>query len=242
MAVSSALMLLAAGGTGSACAAKVTSASTDAAIWKTCLMGILPRVMKSLARLLLRGRRVLLYAASAEMISRDRRSCLSYQDIWGNTACERRDADGQEFGGDGCSIAKLLDLRLCAPFAESLRVERKLALTIKQLVCDLAHARGIFENHSIRSLEIEESRRGCGMSSRPEHHGYSAFGQEMKRTHPVVARGDLMVDVLDPRSVRRKQRDRVMDLVDTQQRRIADAIAHSGVADFVPERLIAARV
>src|SRR2546430_4424573 len=140
MAVSSALMLLAAGGTGSACAAKVTSASTDAAIWKTCLMGILPRVMKSLARLLLRGRRGLLYAASAEMISRDRRSCLSYQDIWGNTACERRDADGQEFGGDGCSIAKLLDLRLCAPFAESLRVERKLALTIKQLVGDLAHA------------------------------------------------------------------------------------------------------
>jgi len=43
--------------------------------------------MKSLARLLLRGRRGLLYAASAEMISRDRRSCLSYQDIWGNTAC-----------------------------------------------------------------------------------------------------------------------------------------------------------
>jgi transposase InsO family protein len=56
------------------------------------------------------------------------------------------------------------------------------------------------------------------MPSRPEHHGYSTLRQEMKRTHHIVARGDLMVDVLDPRSVRRKQRDRVMDLVDTQQR------------------------
>jgi hypothetical protein len=108
-----------------------------------------------------------------------------------------------------------LDLQLCAPFAESLRVERKLTLAVKQLVGDLAHARGIFEDHSIRTLEIEESRRGRRMP---------------------------MVDVLDARSVGRKQRVRVMDLVDTQQRRVADSVAHSGVADLGPEHLIAGRV
>ena len=52
----------------------------------------------------------------------------------------------------------------------------------------------------------------------------------------------LMVDVLDARSVGRKQRDRVMELVDTQQRRVADSVAHSGVADLGPEHLIAGRV
>lgn len=80
------------------------------------------------------------------------------------------------------------------------------------------------------------------MPSRSEHHGYSTFGQEMKRAHHVVARGDLMVDVLDARSVGRKQRDRVMELVDTQQRRVADSVAHSGVADLGPEHPIAGRV
>jgi SAM-dependent methyltransferase len=162
----------------------------------------------------------------------------SYQDRWGNTTCERRDADGQQFGGDGRSIAKFLDLRLCAPFAESLWVEGKLPLAIKQLVGDLAHARGIFEDHSIRALEIEESRRGGWVPSGPEHHGHSAFGQEIKRAHHVIACGDLMIDVLDARSIRRKQCDRVMDLVDAQQRRIADAVAHPGVADLGPKSFI----
>src|SRR6266545_3869727 len=137
---------------------------------------------------------------------------------------EHTKARGQELGADSHSIAKFLDLRLCAPFAESLRVEGKLALAIKQLVGDLAHARGIFENHSIRSLEIEEARRGGWMPSRSEHHGHSAFGQEIKRAHHVITCGDLMIDVLDARSVRRKQCDRVMDLVDAQRRRIADAV------------------
>src|ERR1700730_947885 len=37
------------------------------------------------------------------------------------------------------SVTELLDLRLGAPFAESFRVKRKLSLTIKQFVSDLAH-------------------------------------------------------------------------------------------------------
>ena len=68
------------------------------------------------------------------------------------------------------------------------------------------------------------------MPARPKDHGYSAFGQEIKRAHHVIACGDLMIDVLDARSVRRKQCDRVMDRVDTQQRSIADAVTHPGVA------------
>jgi hypothetical protein len=66
--------------------------------------------------------------------------------------------------------------------------------------------------------------------------------REIKRAHHVIACGDLMIDVLDARSVRRKQCDRVMDLVDAQQRRIADAVTHPGVAHLGPECLVARRV
>src|SRR4029077_182962 len=97
--------------------------------------------MKSLAPLSVRGRGEGYRMRHPEMGSRNRRSWPDhYQDRCGNTTCDRRDADSQEFGADGRSIAKFLDLRLCAPFAESPRVEGKLALTIKQLIGDLAHA------------------------------------------------------------------------------------------------------
>ncbi len=76
------------------------------------------------------------------------------------------------------------------------------------------------------------------MASRPEHHGHLTFGKEIERAHHVVAGGDLMVDVLDTRPVRRKQRDRVMDLVDTQQRRISDPVADPRVAHLGPEGLV----
>src|SRR6266508_2263178 len=242
MAVSSALMLFAGGGTGSACACarKVSSATTDAAIWKTCLIGILPRVIKvaraaAPARLARKSVR-----AIPEVMSRERsfRPIIARKD-----RCRNLRRDGERTPGKKViQLGNYFDLRLCAPFAQSLRVEGKLALTIKQLVGDLAHARGIFENHSIRSVEIEESRRGCGMTSRSEHHGYSAFGQEIKRAHHVIACGDLMIDVLAARSVRRKQCDRVLDLVDAQRRRVADAVTHPGVAHLGPECLVARRV
>src|SRR5262245_46243975 len=81
---------------------------------------------------------------------------------------ERR---GEEIGGDDRSIAKFPDLRLCAPFAESLRVKGKLALTIKQLVGDLAHARGIFEDHSIRTLEKRNRAEDIGRRPGPKTMG-----------------------------------------------------------------------
>ncbi len=137
------------------------------------------------------------------------------------------------------SIAKLLDLRFGAPFAKSLRIEQQLAFAIEQLVGDLAHARGIFEHHSIRPLEIEELGRGGRVPARTEDHAHLPVLQELVRAHDVVTGLHLMVDVLDARPVGRKERDGVMDLVDPQQRGIADPVAHAGVAHLGPERLVA---
>ena len=64
----------------------------------------------------------------------------------------------------------------------------------------------------------------------------------MERAQDVVAAFDLMVDVLDPAKFRRKQRDRVMDLVDAQQRGVADAVGDADVADLRPKALVAGRV
>jgi hypothetical protein len=44
------------------------------------------------------------------------------------------------------------------------------------------------------------------------------------RPHHVVAGFDLVVDVLDSRAIRCKQRNRMMNLVDAQKRRIPDAV------------------
>jgi hypothetical protein len=51
-----------------------------------------------------------------------------------------------------------------------------------------------------------------------------------------------MVDVLDAGPIRGKQSDGVMDLVDAEQGRIADPVAHPGVAHCRPESLVARRV
>src|SRR5712671_6717389 len=64
----------------------------------------------------------------------------------------------------------------------------------------------------------------------------------MERAHHVVAGGNLMVDVLYARAVRREQRNRMMDLVDPQQRRVADPVADPGIAYAGPEDLVAGRV
>ena len=65
-----------------------------------------------------------------------------------------------------------------------------------------------------------------------KHHRYLALGEEIERAHHIVAGFDLVVDVLDARAIRRKQRDGVVNLVDAQQRRVADPVADPGVAYF----------
>src|ERR1700752_1486728 len=68
------------------------------------------------------------------------------------------------------------------------------------------------------------------------------FLQEIIGAHHVVATFDLMVDVLDSDNVRWKQRDRMMHLINAQERGIADPIGDAGVADLTPELIIAVHV
>src|SRR3546814_6456087 len=68
----------------------------------------------------------------------------------------------------------------------------------------------------------------------PEHHGNPALADEVVRTLHVVRALDLVVDVLDARARGREQRNLVVDLVDAQQGRIADAVADACVADGGP--------
>jgi hypothetical protein len=72
-----------------------------------------------------------------------------------------------------------------------------------------------------------------------EHDPNASLLQEMERTHDVVTGFDLMIDVLDARPIGLKQSDRVMHVGDAQERRIADSIGHSRVADAGPEFLVA---
>ena len=53
------------------------------------------------------------------------------------------------------------------------------------------------------------------MPSRSECYRDALFLQEMIGAHHVVAGLDLMVDMLDSVAVRWKQRDRMMNLIDT---------------------------
>ena len=54
---------------------------------------------------------------------------------------------------------------------------------------------------------------------------YLAFSEEMVGALDVVCALDLMIDVLDTGPVGRKQGYGVVDLVDPEQRRVADAVA-----------------
>src|SRR5712671_1003417 len=80
------------------------------------------------------------------------------------------------------------------------------------------------------------------MPSRAECYRDALSLQEMIGAHHVVAGRDLMVDMLDSGTVRWKQRDRMVHLIDTQQRGIADTIGDAGVANMSPELLIAGHV
>src|SRR5258708_37755652 len=77
------------------------------------------------------------------------------------------------------------------------------------------------------------------MPSGAECYRDAFFLQEMIGTHHVVAGLDLMVDMLDSVTVRWKQRDRMMHLIDAQQRCIADTVGDAGIASLSPELLVA---
>src|SRR6516164_8011339 len=77
------------------------------------------------------------------------------------------------------------------------------------------------------------------MPSWPKHDSDLPFREEPEGTHDVVAALDLVVDVLDTGVVGREQCNRVMHFVHTQERCVADTIAHARITDPCPERLVA---
>src|SRR5579859_3605965 len=79
------------------------------------------------------------------------------------------------------------------------------------------------------------------MPSGPEADVHSFLTQEVIRAHDVVDGGDLMVDMLDPMARRGEEGDLVMDLVNSQQRRLADPVADLRPAGPRPELLITRR-
>ena len=133
---------------------------------------------------------------------------------------------------------KLPNLRLCTPITKALGLERELPFAIEKFVGDRFHPGGIFEHHAVGSLEIEKAGRRGRMPSRTECYRDAPLFQEMIGAHHVVAGLDLMVDVLDSDVVGWKQRDRMVYLINTQQRGIADTIGDAGVANGGPELLI----
>ena len=80
------------------------------------------------------------------------------------------------------------------------------------------------------------------MAPQPEDDGNLPIPKKMERAHDVVARLHLMVDVLNSRLGRGKERDRVVHFVDAQERGVADPVADARVAHLRPEGLVPHRV
>ncbi|MCY1244894.1 hypothetical protein D9M72_579940 [compost metagenome] len=80
------------------------------------------------------------------------------------------------------------------------------------------------------------------MPSRTEQDADPPFAQEVVRPHQVVDAFYLVVDMLDAGVSGREQRDFVVDLVDSQQRRLADPVTYLCIAKPRPERFVARRI
>ncbi|MNG17068.1 hypothetical protein D3C84_1010260 [compost metagenome] len=76
------------------------------------------------------------------------------------------------------------------------------------------------------------------MAARTKEDAYAPFNQEVIGTHQVIDGLHLMVDVLHAGMGGREQGDLVMDLVDTQQRRLANSVTDPGVCQLSPEQFI----
>ena len=77
------------------------------------------------------------------------------------------------------------------------------------------------------------------MAPGAEDHPNAPLLEKMIGSHDIVAGFNLMIDVLDAGSIGWKEGDGVMYVGDAQERRIADSIGYSCVADAGPEFLIA---
>src|SRR3974377_1869115 len=77
------------------------------------------------------------------------------------------------------------------------------------------------------------------MAARTEDHWNVPFSQEVIKDNYVVPPPDLVVDGLDARFFRGKQRNRVMHLIYPQEGRIANPIGNTGIANCGPKCIIA---
>ena len=90
----------------------------------------------------------------------------------------------------------------------------------------------------MRAAEIEKLRHRGDVPARSEDDRHLMLLQETMRALDVVGGLDLVIDVLDAGCRPGKQRDHMMYRSEAEQRRIADAVAHAGIAYGGPERLV----
>ena len=69
---------------------------------------------------------------------------------------------------------------------------------MRRLVFDLIDAHGIFEDHPVRSPEIQETCSRRRMPPRTKYDRHAPLVQKIVRAPHVVVGFDLMVDALDP--------------------------------------------
>src|SRR6266853_6226413 len=142
------------------------------------------------------------------------------------------------------AFAKLRDVGSRAPHAERLGRERKLPRPVARLFLgqDVLHADRVFVHHLVRPLEVEKAGRRGRMTARAEDDFHAFLAQEVVGAHHVVEILDLVIDVLYAGMRRRKQRERVVDGIDAQQRRLTDPVGYPRVQKLRPERLVSRRV
>ena len=79
-------------------------------------------------------------------------------------------------------------------------------------------------------------------AARTEDDAHALAAQQIPGAHEVIDVSDLMIHMLDAGACRLEQRDLVVNLVDAQERRVADAIADAGAERADPETLVAHRI
>src|SRR5258707_14578577 len=73
-----------------------------------------------------------------------------------------------------------------APHAETGWLEAELSWPVRNLVLDLVDADGIFEDHAVRPLEIQEARTGGWMPAGAEYDRHTLARQMIGRAQHVI--------------------------------------------------------
>ncbi|KZY46170.1 hypothetical protein A3731_09795 [Roseovarius sp. HI0049] len=76
------------------------------------------------------------------------------------------------------------------------------------------------------------------MTSRTEGNRDVMLFQQIVRTHDVIGRFNLMVDMLESAAPCRHKSERMMNLIHAQKRNVSDTVTDAGVANLGPECFI----